>query len=70
MDQPNIISSSLSLTLIIIISLAFVIFGILYSKRYQGLENYLVANIIIIFAIIPKIFILIITSASKYSTAP
>ena len=44
MDQPNIISSSLSLTLIIIISLAFVIFGILYSKRYQGLENYLVAN--------------------------
>tara|TARA_Y100000590_G_scaffold460877_1_gene621231 strand:+ start:40 stop:1470 length:1431 start_codon:yes stop_codon:yes gene_type:complete len=44
MDQPNIISSSLSLTLIIIISLAFVIFGVLYSKRYQGLENYLVAN--------------------------
>ena len=33
-----------SLTLIIIISLVFVIFGILYSKKHQGLENYLVAN--------------------------
>jgi len=44
MDQLNIISSSSSLTLIIIISLVFVIFGVLYSKKYQGLENYLVAN--------------------------
>jgi len=44
MGQLNIISSSSSLTLIIIISLAFVIFGIVYSKKYQGLENYLVAN--------------------------
>ena len=44
MDQLNIISSSSSLTLIIIISLAFVIFGVVYSKKYQGLENYLVAN--------------------------
>jgi len=44
MSQLNIISSSSSLTLIIIISLAFVIFGVVYSKKYQGLENYLVAN--------------------------
>ena len=44
MDQLNIISQNSSLTLIIIISLGFVIFGILYSKKYQGLENYLVAN--------------------------
>jgi len=44
MGQLNIISSSLSITLIIIISLVFVIFGVLYSKKYQGLENYLVAN--------------------------
>ena len=44
MGQLNIISSSSSLTLIIIISLAFVIFGVVYSKKYQGLENYLVAN--------------------------
>ena len=44
MDQLNIISQNSSLTLIIIISLGFVIFGILYSKKYQGLNNYLVAN--------------------------
>ena len=44
MGQLNIISSSSSLILIIIVSLTFVIFGIVYSKKYQGLENYLVAN--------------------------
>ena len=44
MDHLNIISQNSSLILIIIISLGFVIFGILYSKKYQGLENYLVAN--------------------------
>ena len=44
MGQLNIISSSSSLILIIIISLTFVIFGVVYSKKYQGLENYLVAN--------------------------
>ena len=44
MVQLNIISQSSSLILIVIISLGFVIFGVLYSKKYQGLENYLVAN--------------------------
>jgi len=44
MDQLNIISSSSSLTLIIIISLGFVILGVSYSKKNQGLNNYLVAN--------------------------
>jgi len=44
MDQLSIISSSSSLILIIIICLAFVIFGVLYSRKYQGIENYLVAN--------------------------
>ena len=44
MVQLNIINQSSSLILIIIISLGFVIFGVLYSKKYQGLENYLVAN--------------------------
>ena len=44
MNQLNIISSSSSLILITIISLVFVVLGILYSKKYQGLENYLVAN--------------------------
>ncbi len=44
MGQLNILSSSSSLTIIIIISLVFVVFGVLYSKKYQGLDNYLVAN--------------------------
>ena len=44
MNQLNIISSSSSLILITIISLVFVVLGISYSKKYQGLENYLVAN--------------------------
>tara|TARA_Y100001960_G_scaffold101006_1_gene108617 strand:+ start:304 stop:1734 length:1431 start_codon:yes stop_codon:yes gene_type:complete len=44
MGQLNIISSNLSLILILIISLLFIIFGVLYSKKYQGIENYLVAN--------------------------
>jgi len=44
MGHLNILSSNFSLTLIIIVSLSFVIFGVLYSKKHQGLENYLVAN--------------------------
>ena len=44
MDQLNILSQSTSLALIIIICLCFVIFGVLHSKKYQGLNNYLVAN--------------------------
>ena len=44
MNQLNIISSSSSLILITIVSLVFVVLGISYSKKYQGLENYLVAN--------------------------
>ena len=44
MGQLNIISSNLSLILILIISLLFIIFGVLYSKKYKGIENYLVAN--------------------------
>ena len=44
MNSLNIISSSSSLILIIFISLSFVIFGVLYSKKNQGLNNYLVAN--------------------------
>jgi len=43
-DQLNILSQSTSLALIIIICLCFVIFGVLHSKKYQGLNNYLVAN--------------------------
>ena len=44
MDQINIINQNLTLVLLIIICLSFVIFGIHYSKKFQGLNNYLVAN--------------------------
>ena len=44
MGQLNIISSSSSLILIIIVCLTFVILGVLYSKKNQNLKNYLVAN--------------------------
>jgi Na+/proline symporter len=44
MDNTYFISQSTSLTLVIIISLIFVIFGIYYSKKFQGINNYLTAN--------------------------
>ncbi len=44
MDKTYFISQSSSLTLVIIISLIFVILGIYHSKRNQGLNNYLTAN--------------------------
>ena len=44
MDHTNIINQNLTLILLIIICLSFVIFGIHYSKKFQGLNNYLVAN--------------------------
>ena len=44
MDNIYFISQSTSLTLVIIISLIFVIFGIYHSKKFQGINNYLTAN--------------------------
>ncbi len=44
MDKTYFISQSTSLTLIILISLIFAILGLYYSKKYQGLNNYLTAN--------------------------
>ncbi len=44
MDQLNILSQRSSLALIIVICLCFVVLGISYSKKYQGLNNYLLAN--------------------------
>ena len=44
MDKTHIISQSTSLTLVIIISLVFTIFGILHSKKFSGINNYLTAN--------------------------
>ena len=44
MDEIYFISQSTSLTLIIIISLLFTFLGLFYSKKYQGIDNYLTAN--------------------------
>ncbi len=44
MDKSYFISQSSSLTLVIIISLIFVIFGIYHSKKFQGINNYLTAD--------------------------
>ena len=44
MDKTYFISQSTSLTLVIIISLLFAILGLLHSKKYKGINNYLTAN--------------------------
>ena len=44
MDKSFFISQSTSLTLIIVISLIFVFLGLYNSKKYRGLNNYLIAN--------------------------
>ena len=44
MDKINYISQSTSLIFIIVISLIFIFVGIIYSKKYQSLNNYLTAN--------------------------
>ena len=44
MDKTYFISQSTSLILIITISLIFTTVGLIYSKKYQGINNYLTAN--------------------------
>ena len=44
MDKTYFISQSTSLTLVIIVSLVFLLLGLYHSKKYQGLNNYLTAN--------------------------
>ena len=44
MDKINFISESTSLTLVIAISLIFLLVGLVYSRKYQGINNYLTAN--------------------------
>jgi len=44
MDKINYISQLTSLTLVITISLIFTFVGLIYSKKYQGINNYLTAN--------------------------
>ena len=42
-DQVYFLSQNLALLLVIAVSLIFVLIGILYSRKHQGLSNYLVA---------------------------
>ena len=44
MDKIYFVSQSTSLILVIIISSFFTLIGIVYSKKYQGINNYLTAN--------------------------
>ena len=44
MDQANFLSQNLSLFLILTVSIVFALIGLIYSKKYQGLNNYLTAN--------------------------
>jgi Na+/proline symporter len=44
MDKTYFISQSTSLTFVITISLIFTVVGLIYSKKYQGINNYLTAN--------------------------
>jgi len=44
MDNIHFLSQSTSLTLVILISLIFTAIGLIYSKKYQGINNYLTAN--------------------------
>ena len=44
MDKTYFINQSISLTLVISISLIFTVVGLIYSKKYQGIDNYLTAN--------------------------
>jgi Na+/proline symporter len=44
MDKTYFINQSTSLTFVITISLIFTVVGLIYSKKYQGINNYLTAN--------------------------
>ena len=44
MEKINILSQSSSIMLTLVISIFFVIIGLIYSKKYLGLNNYLVAS--------------------------
>ena len=44
MEQINTITQSSAIILTLAISILFLIIGLLYSKKYQGLNNYLVAS--------------------------
>ena len=47
MEQINILNQSSSIMLTLVISIFFVIIGLIYSKKYLGLNNYLVATFLL-----------------------
>ena len=44
MEEINVLSQSTAIILTLTISIIFIFIGIIYSKKYQGINNYLVAN--------------------------
>ena len=44
MEQINLLSQSYTIILIVFVSVIFLTVGIVYSKKYQGINNYLIAN--------------------------
>ena len=44
MDNINILNQSSAILITLTISIIFVIIGLVYAKKYQGLNNYLVAS--------------------------
>jgi Na+/proline symporter len=44
MDKTYFVSQSTSLTFVVFISLIFTVLGLYYSKKFQGINNYLTAN--------------------------
>ena len=44
MSSINIITQSSAILLTLVLSVIFVVIGIYYAKKYEGLDNYLVAN--------------------------
>jgi len=43
-NQVYFLSQNLALLLIIAVSLLFAVIGVLYSRKHQGLSNYLTAD--------------------------
>ena len=44
MNNINLLSQQNAILLVLAISIIFVILGIVYSKKFKGLNNYLLAN--------------------------
>ena len=44
MEKQIYLSQSITISLVLGLSFLFIIFGIYYSKKHQGINNYLLAN--------------------------